>query len=61
MSMYMLAQKNKDVSCETQCLTDIGIVTGGTLLRQIRFITLYVNMVDRWRALVSTVMNFRVP
>ena len=44
MSVYMLAEKNKDVSSETQCHMDIGIVTGGTLLRQIRFITLYVDM-----------------
>jgi hypothetical protein len=35
MSMYVLAQKNKDVNSETQCRMDIGIVTGGTLLRQI--------------------------
>jgi hypothetical protein len=35
MSMYVLAQKNKDVSSETQCRMDIGIVAGGTLLRQI--------------------------
>ena len=33
MSICMLAQKNKDVSSETQCGMDIGIVTGGTLLR----------------------------
>jgi hypothetical protein len=44
MSMYMLAQKNKDVSSETQCRMDIGSVTGATLLRQISFITLYVDM-----------------
>jgi len=31
MSMYVLAQKNKDVSSETQCRMDVGIVTGGTL------------------------------
>jgi hypothetical protein len=41
--MYLLAQKNKDVSSETECRMDIGVFTGGTLLGQIRFIALYVD------------------